>query len=53
MNEKEFEQHQKALEKLIKKRSKAFLYGRTKRMIQLDHQIAQLELELDDFHTIS
>lgn len=37
----------------MKKRNKAFLWGKTKRLIYLDRKIAELELELDDFYSIS
>lgn len=54
MNEQtRFEQHSKTLEHLMKKRNKAFLWGKTKRLIYLDRKIAELELELDDFYSIS
>lgn len=41
------QEHTKAIEKLVAKRQRAFLYGRNKRMLALDRQISELELELD------
>lgn len=44
----QLDSHNKLLNKLIKRRNKAFLIGWTKRIVILDRRIAELELEIDD-----
>lgn len=47
--DKVFVKHEQAITALIKKRERAFLWGRTTKMIELDRRIAELELEIDDY----
>lgn len=39
--------HERMLAQLMKKRERAFLWGRNSKMIKLDRRIAELEMELD------